>query len=118
MALYSTFPFDHMVGPGSGRGEYGGFLLSLPARRMFDVWKDPDYAMAESKAERLLLAGLDYSIWKFVVYVAAKPPRSIFRNIATRFGRTIVYIPIRQLSPVTLKEPRRVHVLEGYVQRD
>jgi len=48
-----------MVGPGIGRGEYGGFLMSLPARRMFDVWKDPDYTIAESKAERLLLAGLD-----------------------------------------------------------
>ena len=69
--------------------------MSLPARRMFDVWRDPDYDMAENKPERLLLAGLDYSIQKFVVYVAAKPPRSIFRNIAARFGRTIVYIPDR-----------------------
>ena len=43
MAFYSTFPFDNMVGPGIGRGEYGGFLMSLPARRMFDVWRDPDY---------------------------------------------------------------------------
>ncbi len=36
----------------------GGFLMSLPARRMYDVWQDPDYDMAESKSERLLLAGL------------------------------------------------------------
>ena len=118
MAFYSTLPFDNMVGPGIGRGEYGGFLMSLPARRMFDVWRDPDYDMAESKSERLLLAGLDYSIWKFVVYVATKPPRSIFRNIATRFGRTIVYIPIGQLSPVTMKKLRVVHVLDGYDKRD
>jgi hypothetical protein len=118
MAFYSTFPFDNMVGPGIGRGEYGGFLMSLPARRMFDVWRDPDYNMAESKSERLLLAGLDYSIWKFVVYVAMKPPRSIFRNIATRFGRTIVYIPIGQLSPVTMKKLRVVHVLDGYDKRE
>jgi len=117
MAFYSTYPFDNIVGPGIGRGEYGGFLMSLPARRMFDVWKDPDYDMAESKPERLLLAGLDYSIQKFVVYVAAKPPRSIFRNIATRFGRTIVYIPIGHLSPVTLKKVRVVHVLDGYDKR-
>jgi hypothetical protein len=118
MAFYSTFPFENIVGPGIGRGEYGGFLMSLPARRMFDVWRDPDYEIAESKPERLLLAGLDYSIQKFVVYVAAKPPRSIFRNIAARFGRTIVYIPIGQLSPVTLKKVRVVHVLDGYDKRD
>jgi len=118
MAYYSTQPFEHMVGPGIGRAEYGGFLMSLPARRMYDVWADPDYDFAETKAERLLLAGLDYSIQKYVVYVAAKPPRSVFRNIASRFGRTIVYIPIGQLSPVTMKKIRVVHVLDGHDKRD
>jgi hypothetical protein len=118
MAFYSTYPFEHLVGPGIGRAEYGGFLMSLPARRMYDVWADPDYDFAETKAERLLLAGLDYSIQKYVVYVAAKPPRSVFRNIAARFGRTIVYIPIGQLSPVTMKKIRVVHVLDGYDKRD
>lgn len=117
MAFYSTFPFDHLVGPGIGRAEYGGFLMSLPARRMYDIWADPDYAFAESKAERLLLAGMDYSIQKYVVYVAATPPRSIFRSIAARFGRTVVYIPIGQLSPVTMKKLRIVHVLDGYDKR-
>ena len=118
MAFYSTNPFDHLVGPGIGRGEYGGFLMSLPARRMYDVWGDPDYAMAESKPERLLLAAIDYSLHRHVVYVAAKPPRSMFRNIASRMGRTIVYIPIGQLSPVTLKKIRVVHVLDGYDKRE
>ena len=117
MAFYSTFPFDNLVGPGIGRGEYGGFLMSLPARRMYDVWQDPDYDFAESKPERLLLAGLDYSLQRLVVYVAAKPPRSLFRNVAARFGRTIVYIPIGQLSPVSLKKIRVVHVLDGYDKR-
>jgi hypothetical protein len=58
MAFYSTFPFDNMVGPGIGRAEYGGFLMSLPPRRMYDVWQDADYEYAESKSERLLLAAL------------------------------------------------------------
>jgi hypothetical protein len=118
MAFYSTHPFEHLVGPGIGRAEYGGFLMSLPARRMYDVWADPDYDFAETKGERLLLAGLDYSIQKYVVYVAAKPPRTVFRNIAARFGRTIVYIPIGQLSPVTMKKLRVVHVLDGYDKRE
>jgi len=118
MAFYSTSPFEHLIGPGIGRAEYGGFLMSLPARRMYDVWADPDYDFAETKAERLLLAGLDYSIQKYVVYVAAKPPRSVFRNIAARFGRTVVYVPIGQLSPVTMKKIRVVHVLDGYDKRE
>jgi hypothetical protein len=118
MAFYSTFPFDRMVGPGIGRAEYGGFLMSLPPRRMYDVWHDPDYDFAESKAERLLLAALDYSIQKYVVYVAAKPPRSIFRTIAARAGRTIIYIPAGQLSPTSLKKIRVVHVLDSYARRE
>ena len=92
--------------------------MSLPARRMYDVWQDADYAFAESKAERLLLAALDYSIHRYVVYVAAKPPRSIFKAIASRAGRSIMYIPIGQLSPVSLKRIRVVHVLDGYDKRE
>ena len=118
MAFYSTFPFDHLVGPGMGRAEYGGFLMSLPPRRLSDVWQDADYQFAESKSERLLLAALDYSVHRHVVYVAAKPPRSIFKTVASRAGRTIVYIPIGQLSPASLKKIRVVHVLDGYDKRE
>jgi hypothetical protein len=118
MAFYSTFPFDRLVGPGMGRAEYGGLLMTLPPRRMYDVWHDPDYQFAESKSERLLLAALDYSIHRHVVHVAARPPRSIFKTIASRLGRTIIYIPIGQLSPVSLKKIRIVHVLDGHDKRE
>jgi hypothetical protein len=117
MAFYATHPFDHLVGPGIGRAEYGGFLMTLPPRRMYDVWGDPDYDFADTKPERLLLAALDYSIHRFVVYVAAKPPRSIFRSIASRLGRSILYVPIGQLSPTRLKKIRVVHVLDSHARR-
>lgn len=117
MAFYSTNPFDHLVGPGIGRAEYGGFLMTLPPRRMIDVWTDPDYDFAETKPERLLLAGLDYALQRYVVYVAARPPRSIFRSISAHLGRTILYIPVGQLSPARLKKIRVVHVLDGHQRR-
>ena len=117
MAFYSTNPYDQPVGPGITRAEYGGFLLSYPPRRMLDVWHDPDYGFAESKPETLLLAALDYTLEKFVVYVAARPPRSIFRTIAARLGRKIIYIPIGQLSPISLKKIRVVHVLDSHERR-
>jgi hypothetical protein len=118
MAFYSTQPFEHIVGPGIGRAEYGGLLMTLPPRRLYDVWTDPDYDMAETKAERLLMAAVDYSTERHVVYVAAKTPRSIFRNIAARANRKIVYIPLGQLSPAKLKKIRVVHVLDSYARRD
>ena len=117
MAFYATYPFEKIVGPGIGRAEYGGFLMSLPPRRMFDVWADPDYDMAETKAERLLMAGIDYSVGKLVVYAAARPPRSIFRSMAARLGQKILYIPLGQLSPAQLKKIRVVHVLDAHERR-
>ncbi len=117
MAFYSTHPFEHLGGPGIGRAEYGGFLMTLPPRRMFDVWSDPDYASARDKPARLLLAALDYSLARNVVYVARKPPRSIFRSIAGRMGRRILYVPMGVLSPDKMKKLRVVHVLDSYERR-
>ena len=118
MAFYSTYPFDNIVGPGIGRAEYGGLMMTLPPRRMYDVWNDPDYEFTESKAERLLMAALDYSVERLVVYVAPKPPRSLFRSIAEHLNRKILYVPLGQLSPTKLKKLRVVHVLDSYQRRD
>jgi len=117
MAFYATPPTDNVVGPGICRCEYGGFLLSYPPRRMYDVWQDSDYSFARGKAEVLLLAALDYSSEKHVVYVAARPPRSGFRQIAARLGKKIVYVPIGALSPPKLKRLRVFHVLAGHDKR-
>ncbi len=117
MAFYSTDPYNQIVGPGIVRAEYGGFLLSYPPRRMLDVWQDPDYLYAESKPETLLMAALDYTLEKFVVYVASQPPRTLFRTSASRLGKKIIYIPIGQLSPISLKKIRVGHILDGHDRR-
>lgn len=118
MAFYATNPSDHIVGPGICRSAYGGFLMTYPPLRLTDVWSDPEYDWARTKAERLLLAGLEYSMEKHVVYVAKKPPRSFIKQVAGRWGKQIVYIPIGQLSPVKLKHIRTLHVLAGRDKRD
>lgn len=118
MAFYSTQPFEHIVGPGIGRAEYGGLLMTLPPRRLFDVWSDSDYDLAETKSERLLMAALDYSVQRHVLYIAGKPPRTMFRQLAARVNRKIVYIPLGQLSPAKLKKIRVVHVLDSYTRRE
>ena len=117
MAFYATNPAENIVGPGICRCEYGGFLLSYPPRRMMDVWQDPDYQTAAARSEVLLMAALDYSIEKHVVYVAAKPPRSIFKQMAARQERKIVYIPLGSLSPHKLKQLRILHILSGKDKR-
>jgi hypothetical protein len=118
MAFYCTDPAQGIVGPGICRSTYGGFLLSHPPRRMADVWTDPDYRMAESKAEVLLLAALDYTTERMVVYVGARPPRSILFQLAGRMNLKIVYLPLGSLSPATLRRIRVMHILGGRDKRE
>jgi hypothetical protein len=118
MAFYATDPAENIVGPGICRCEYGGFMLSYPPRRLMDIWQDPDYKMASTRSEVLLMAALDYSIEKHLVYVAAKPPRSIFKQMAARLERKIVYISLGSLSPHKIKQLRILHILSGKDKRD
>ncbi len=117
MAFYATDPAEHIVGPGISRCTYGGFVMTFPPLRLADVWGDPEYDWARTKAERLLLAGLEYSVERHVVYVAKSRPRSFIKQVATRWGKCIVYIPIGQLSPIKLKQIRTLHVLAGKDKR-
>lgn len=117
MALYATDVKKNVVGPGISRCEYGGFMMSYPPRRLWDVWRDPDYAECQSKAEVLLMAAIDYATQPLVVYVAEKPARSRFKSFAARYGKKIVYIPIGQLSPITINKIRTFHVLDGHEKR-
>jgi hypothetical protein len=117
MALYATDVTKNVVGPGISRCEYGGFMMTYPPRRLWDVWRDPDYAECRSKAEVLLMVAIDYAQQPIIVYVAEKPPRSLFKSFAQRYGKKIIYIPIGQLSPVTINEIRTFHVLDGHDKR-
>lgn len=118
MAFFSTDPADAIVGPGISRVTYGGLAMSYPPRRMADVWTDPDYRFAESKAEVLLLSALDYSTQRVVVHVASRPPRGIIRQLASRLGLKILHVPLGTLSPTTVRRIRVAHILSGHEKRE
>jgi len=114
MAFYSTPAGETMDGPGISRCQYGGFMLTYPPMRVYDIWKDPFFDFARSKPERLLLAAIDYSVEKHVVYVAADPPSGWCISMAAKTGKKIIYLPIGTFSPVTLKKLKEFHVLDGH----
>ncbi len=117
MAFYSTPAGEEVVGPGISRCQYGGFMLTFPPLRVYDIWKDPFFDIARNKSERLLLAALDYSLERHVVYVASIPPSSLCRSFASRMRKKIIYLPIGIFSPITLRKIRQFHVLDGYPVR-
>lgn len=117
MAFYATPAGEQVIGPAISRCEYGGFMLTYPPLRLADIWKDPFFDGARTKPERLLLAAIDYSEEKFVAYIAARPPADRLKALAGFYGKKVIYIPIGQFSPVTLKKIRVFHVLDGYAAR-
>ena len=114
MAFYSTPAGEVMDGPGISRCQYGGFMLTYPPMRVYDIWRDPYFDLARNKPERLLMAALDYSPEKHVVYVAAEPPSGWCQSLASRLGKKIIYIPLGVFSPITLNKIRQFHVLDGH----
>jgi hypothetical protein len=117
MSFYSTPAGEVMDGPGISRCQYGGFMLTYPPLRVYDIWRDPFFGFARNKPEKLLMAALDYSLQKHVVYVAATPPSGWCQSVAARLGKKIIYLPIGTFSPVTLKKISQFHVLDGHPVR-
>ncbi|MCE5293591.1 MAG: hypothetical protein LLF94_03120, partial [Chlamydiales bacterium] len=117
MAFYSTSMADDIIGPGIARCKYGGFILSYPARRMYDVWMDPDYEDFEHKHEVLLAAAIDYSVRPVIVYAGVSPPDAKMKTYAARQGKRILYIPITQFSKNVTDKLRTFHILDGQDKR-
>lgn len=92
-------------------------MLSSPPRRLMNIWDDPDYFHLKTKADILLAAAIDYAVKPIIVYVAKKPPRSALKSYAQRFGKKVVFVPLGQLSPVTVNKLRAFHVLDRHERR-
>lgn len=113
IAFYATNPADQVVGPGIMRATYGGLLMVYPPRRLHNVWADADYFQAQSKAEVLIMAGIDYSLEKLVMLVSRKKIPARIQQYAARQGKQVVHIPIGTLSPISIEKIRVVHLLSG-----
>jgi len=118
MALFATDPLQQVVGPGIMRATYGGFMLSYPPGRLYNIWQDPEYRSARTKPEALLMAAVDYSVDKLVVHVGPHPPSSRIRDYAAARGRRIFHLPLGSLSPVSVRQIRVVHILAGRDKRE
>ncbi|MGD9817127.1 MAG: hypothetical protein AB7V04_00350 [Desulfomonilaceae bacterium] len=113
MAFYSTEPGANLVGSGISRLEHGGFLMSYPPLRMYDVWKDPGFDFIDTKHEKLLVAGIVYSEKSGIVYAAKKAPEKKWKRLAQRMGKRVIYIPLGSLNPAHVRKMRSFHMLQN-----
>ena len=120
MALYSTNPGDYLIGPGISHVEVGGLLSIYPPHTMkeiFQSYMDYEFHDTKNKAERLLKAGILYSKERYIVYVAATPPRRYFFSLAGVKNRELIHVPIDNFNKESLNTIKHVHILAGKDKR-
>jgi len=117
LTFYATDPFADMIGPGIARSQYGGLSLLFPPRlvpNVFDMAGLPDRARC---AETLAYGSLLFSKEKIIPYVSAKKPGIRLLQLASRFKKRFVWIPLSTFSMETIRRLRLFHVLNGKIVR-
>ncbi len=118
MAFYATTPMKGIIGPGIARCRYGGFLLSYPPRRMYDVWHDRDYQDHFLKRQDILLAaGIDYSLEPLIIYTAPTAPSHDMIEYARMRGKKVLFLPLNRFSQKRLTRLQLFHVLDSKERR-
>ncbi len=113
LAFFATDPMQNLVGPGIAQAEYGGAFFLFPPRPIPDIWTDPRLNFTDTLEERLLSGALIHSEERHVAIVAPKAPPAAWRRLASRFGRKLVYLPLKRFSGQVLDRLRTFHVLNG-----
>jgi hypothetical protein len=113
LCFYATPYLENMIGPGIGEATYGGCFLLFPPRQIPNVWEDERFSFAQTLEERLLAGALFHSSESHITVVSPGAPLLRWRQIARRFKKKIIHIPLNRFSLQTIQRLRRFHVLNG-----
>jgi hypothetical protein len=113
LSFFATPFLENMVGPGIGQAMYGGCLFLFPPRPIPDIWSDERLDFATGLEERLVAGACLHSRSKKVAIVAPVAPPTLWRRSARRFGKQLVYLPLKRFSGQMVDRLRRFHVLNG-----
>jgi hypothetical protein len=114
LSFYAT-PFSiQMVGPGVGQARYGGTMFLYQPRPIPDIWENPLFNFTTTLEERLLAGACAHSQESHVAVVSPVPLKAAWRNIARRYGRKLVPLPLHRFSGQTVARLRQFHVLNGH----
>ncbi|HTN03193.1 MAG TPA: hypothetical protein VL132_14995 [Planctomycetaceae bacterium] len=113
LALFATEYRGNMVGPGIGQATYGGALFLFPPRAVPDIWHDPRFDYVDTLEERLLAAACQHARERHIAILSAAPPGPAWRQIARRYGKKLLHVPLGKFSQETVQQLRMFHVLNG-----
>jgi hypothetical protein len=113
LAFFATDFASQPVGPGICLANYGGAMFLYPPVAIPDIWQDPRLDFATTLEEQILGAACMYSQCPHVALVSPAPPGPAWRQIAKKFKKKLVHLPLSRFSDSTIQQLRMVHVLNG-----
>ncbi len=113
LSFYSTPIGEKFVGPGIAQCLYGGCFFLFPPRAIPEIWNDPRFGQYRTLEERLIAGALFHSKEKTVAIVSPHPLLMSWKQIARRFKKKLVYIPMSRFSHQTIDRMRIFHILNG-----
>lgn len=113
LAFFATNFADQPVGPGICLATYGGAMFLYPPVAIPDIWNDPRLEFATTLEEQILGAACLHSQCPHIALVCSAAPGPAWRQIAKRFKKKWVHLPLSRFSDSTVQQLRMVHVLNG-----
>ncbi len=113
LAFFATDFRQQFVGPGIALATYGGAMFLFPPVSIPDIWQDRRLEFATGLEERLVAASCLHAREKQIALLSPVPPGARLRQIAKRFRKTLVHIPLSQFNDALVQQLRMVHVLNG-----
>lgn len=113
LALFATNYLQNLIGPGIGEAMYGGAVFLFPPRPVPDIWTNPLFDFTDTLEERLLAAACFHSRERHVALLSHAPPGIAWRQMAKRFGKKLIHVPLSKFSQETIERLRNFHVLNG-----
>ncbi len=113
LAFYGTDFAAQPIGPGICLANYGGALFLYPPVAIPDIWQDPRLEFATTLEEQLLGAACLHSRNTHIALVSPAPPGAAWRQLAKKFKKKWVHLPLGRFSDSTIQQLRMVHVLNG-----
>lgn len=113
LAFFATNFADQPVGPGICLANYGGAMFLYPPVAIPDIWHDPRLEFATTLEEQIIGAACLHSQCPHIALLSPAAPGLAWRQIAKKFKKKLVHLPLARFSDSTVQQLRMVHVLNG-----
>jgi hypothetical protein len=113
LAFYAIPFAKEILGPGVAVSTYGGAMFLYPPRPIDDIWTDPRLDFTDTLEQRLVAAACLHADSKHIALLSPSAPGLALRQIAKRFRRKLVHVPLSHFADSVVQQLRLFHVLNG-----